>query len=74
MPWRVRVTGSEAGVLERVSVQVEAVHRAPCLPQETPCLWAWYIGDDLTHLAEGDLVSMIAFGAGLTWGGVLMRW
>ncbi len=26
------------------------------------------------RITEGDLVSMIAFGAGLTWGGVLMRW
>ncbi len=26
------------------------------------------------RLKEGDLVAMIAFGAGLTWGGVLMRW
>ncbi len=26
------------------------------------------------RLKEGDLVAMVAFGAGLTWGGVLMRW
>jgi 3-oxoacyl-[acyl-carrier-protein] synthase-3 len=26
------------------------------------------------RLVEGRLISMIAFGAGLTWGSVLMRW
>ncbi len=26
------------------------------------------------RLKEGDLVAMVAFGAGLTWGGVLMKW
>ncbi len=26
------------------------------------------------HLKEGDLVAMVAFGAGLTWGGLLMKW
>jgi len=26
------------------------------------------------RLKEGNLVAMVAFGAGLTWGGVLMRW
>ena len=26
------------------------------------------------RLKQGDLVAMVAFGAGLTWGGVLMRW
>lgn len=26
------------------------------------------------RLKEGDLLAMVAFGAGLTWGGVLMRW
>ncbi len=26
------------------------------------------------RLKEGDLVAMVAFGAGLTWGGVLLKW
>jgi len=26
------------------------------------------------RLAEGDLVAMVAFGAGLTWGGILIKW
>ncbi len=26
------------------------------------------------RLKEGDLVAMVGFGAGLTWGGILMRW
>jgi 3-oxoacyl-[acyl-carrier-protein] synthase III len=26
------------------------------------------------RLKEGDLVAMVAFGAGLTWGGILIRW
>ncbi len=26
------------------------------------------------RMAEGDLVAMVAFGAGLTWGGLLMKW
>ena len=26
------------------------------------------------RLRQGDLVAMVAFGAGLTWGGVLMKW
>ncbi len=26
------------------------------------------------RLKEGDLIAMVAFGAGLTWGGVLMKW
>ena len=26
------------------------------------------------RLKEGDLLAAVAFGAGLTWGGILMRW
>lgn len=26
------------------------------------------------HLSNGNLVAMVAFGAGLTWGGLLMKW
>ncbi len=26
------------------------------------------------RMAEGDLVAMVAFGAGLTWGGLVMKW
>ena len=26
------------------------------------------------HLKEGDLLAMVAFGAGLTWGGITMKW
>jgi len=34
------------------------------------------IHEELTagRLKEGDLVAMVAFGAGLTWGGILTRW
>lgn len=35
---------------------------------------AWHEEVTAGRLKKGDLVAMVAFGAGLTWGGLLMRW
>ena len=44
-PFKVRLTGSSAGTLDQVIVQIELVDRAKAAVI-TP--WAWYRGDDLT--------------------------
>ena len=54
-PFRVRLTGSSAGTLDQVIVQIELVDRAiPLYPKP----WAWYRGDQLTGYTENDEVSV----------------
>ena len=52
-PFKVRLTGSSAGTLEQVLVQIELVDRAPL---QCPAPWAWYRGDDLVG-TTGDTVT-----------------
>ena len=50
-PFKVRLTGSSAGTLGQVIVQIELVDRAVA---RYPKPWAWYRGDDLIGFAESD--------------------